>query len=172
MLDHTDQANWQRLLRRIKDRRRTIDSYLRSARPRAARLTYVSVVSSALAAALTAGPGLGGQKFVSFATDMGVGDKPTDVWQPLCLVAAVVSVIAAISANLSKSKNAEARIIHAEACNAELEGLQALVEFQQVSLEDAVKLYQQYVTRIPFVPETESTKKRSVPAQKRRAGSH
>jgi hypothetical protein len=135
-------------------------------------LTYVSVVSSALAAALTAGPGLGGQKFVSFATDMGVGDKPTDVWQPLCLVAAVVSVIAAISANLSKSKNAEARIIHAEACNAELEGLQALVEFQQVSLEDAVKLYQQYVTRIPFVPETESTKKRSVPAQKRRAGSH
>jgi hypothetical protein len=135
-------------------------------------LTYVSVVSSALAAALTAGPGLGGQKFVSFATDMGVGDKPTDVWQPLCLVAAVVSVIAAISANLSKSKNAEARIIHAEACNAELEGLQALVEFQQVSLEDAVKLYQQYVTRIPFVPETESTKKRSVPAQQRRAGSH
>jgi hypothetical protein len=171
LLDQTDQANWQRLLRRIKDRRRTVDAYLRSARPRAARLTYVSVVSSAIAAALTAGPGLGGKKFVGFTkANIGLGD-PSDVWQPVCLVAAIVSVIAAISANLSKAKNAEARIIHAEACNAELEGLQALVEFKQVSLEDAVKLYQQYVTRIPFVPETTASQKRSVPARRRRAGS-
>ena len=47
MLDQTDQANWQRLLRRIKDRRRTVDSYLRSARPRAARLTYVKLLAFA-----------------------------------------------------------------------------------------------------------------------------
>ena len=167
MLDQTDQANWSRLLKRIKDRRRTVDAYLLSARPRAARLTYVSVVSSALAAALTVGPGLGGQKLTAGAASaLGLGDA-SDVWRPLCLLATVVSVIAAISANLSKSKNAEARIIHAEACNAELEGLQALVEFQQVSVEDAVKLYQQYVTRIPFVPETLPRRKRSVPSQRR-----
>jgi hypothetical protein len=169
MLDQTDQANWQRLLRRIKDRRRTVDSYLRSARPRAARLTYVSIVSSAVAAALTAGPGFGGEKFVA-ATSKIVGGEPSDVWQPICLIAAIASIIAAISANLSKAKNAEARIIHAEACNAELEGLQALVEFQQLPLEDAVKLYGQYIASIPFVPETTPSNKR-MPSQKRRAGS-
>ena len=73
---------------------------------------------------------------------------------PPCLFAMLTSVVAAISANLSKSKNAEARIVSAEACNAELEGLQTLVEFQQVSTEEAVKLYQQYVARVPFVAET------------------
>ena len=73
----------------------------------------------------------------------------------------VVSVIAAISANLSKSKNAEGRIVAAEACCAELEGLQALVEFQQVRFDEAVKLYQHYVATIPFVAET-TRKKRSV----------
>jgi hypothetical protein len=165
VLDKTDDAKMQRLLKRIKDRRRTVDAYLRTARPRAARLTYVSITSSALAAALTAGPGLGGAKFTKGASSsLGLDSAPA-VWQPLCLLAFVVSVIAAISANLSKSKNAEARIIHAEACNAELEGLQALVEFQQVTLEDAVKLYQQYVARIPFVAEKVPSKKRSVPSQ-------
>ena len=45
-----DQTDWQQLLTLIKDRRRTIDDFLRSARPRAERLTYVSVTSSAFAA--------------------------------------------------------------------------------------------------------------------------
>jgi hypothetical protein len=79
---------------------------------------------------------------------------PEDVWRPLCLGALVVSVIAAISANLSKAKNAEARIVSAEACNAELEGLQALVEFREVSLQEALRMYQQYVAKIPFVADT------------------
>jgi DNA repair ATPase RecN len=108
-----NETNSQQLLRRIKNRRRTLDAYLQSAKPRAERLTYVSVISSAL----------------------------------------VASVIAAISANLSKSKDAEAPIVSAGACNAELERLQAMVEFRQVSLEEAVTLFQQYITTVPFVPE-------------------
>lgn len=149
-----DQTDSQRLLRRIEHRRETVDAYLRSAKPRAERLTYVSVISSALAAAFTAGPAVGGSKFtdrVAESLDLGGAE---DVWRPLCLFAMLTSVVAAISANLSKSKNAEARIVSAEACNAELEGLQTLVEFQQVSTEEAVKLYQQYVARVPFVAET------------------
>ena len=152
-----DQTDWQQLLTRIQDRRRTVDAFLRSARPRAERLTYVSVTSSALAAALTAGPALGGTRFTSGVAQSLELAGPEAVWQPLCLAAMVVSVIAAISANLSKSKNAEARIVSAEACNAELEGLQALVEFRQVSLEEGVKLYQQYVARIPFVADRPSS---------------
>jgi hypothetical protein len=138
----SDQANTQQLLRRIKNRRRTINAYLRSARPRAERLTYVAVISSALAAALTAGPALGGPRFTNqVAGALQLGGAP-DVWRPLCLLVMIVSIIAAVSANLSKSKNAEARIISAATCNGELEGLQTLVEFNQVPLEEAVKLYQ------------------------------
>jgi hypothetical protein len=148
----SDQPIAQQLLRRIRNRRRTIDAYLRSARPRAARLTYVAVISSALAAALTAGPALGGPKFTSqVAGTLQLEGGAPAVWRPLCLMAMIVSVIAAISANLSKSKNAEARIVSAEACHAELEGLETLVEFEQVPLDDAVKLYQQYISRVPFV---------------------
>lgn len=141
----------QQLLARIENRRQSVNAFLRKARPRAARLTYVCVISSALAAALTAGPALGGQGFTeSVAGSLRVGDD-SHVWRVLCIVAMVVSVISAISANLSKSKNSEARIIGAETCNAELEGLATLVQFGQVSFEDAVKLYQQYVSKISFV---------------------
>lgn len=156
-----DQAIGPQLLRRIKNRRRTISAYLRLARPRAERLTYVSVISSALAAALTAGPALGGKRFTGQVADTWHLVDASDVWRPLCLLAMVVSVVAAISANLSKSKNAEARIIGAEACSAELEGLQTLVEFDQLPLEEAVKLYQQYIARIPFVPDTADVEGRS-----------
>lgn len=155
----SDQVSWQRLARRIKDRRRSLDAYLRSARPRAERLTYVSVISSALAAALTAGPALGGTKFATQTADAVGLEHSSTVWQTLCLLAMVVSVVAAISANLSKSKNAEGRIVAAEACSAELEGLQALVEFQQVAFDEAVKLYQHYVATIPFVAETPDEKR-------------
>jgi hypothetical protein len=144
----------QQLLKRIERRRRTVETYLRSARPRVTRLTYISVISSALAAALTAGPALGGQKFTTqVAASLQLGG-PANVWRPLCLLAMIVSIIAAISANLSMSKNAETRIISAEACCAELEGLHTLVEFGQMSLEDAVKLYQEYIAKVPFVTDT------------------
>lgn len=153
----TDQADWERLTRRIEDRRLTVEAYLRRTRPRAERLTYVAIVSSASAAALTAGPGAGGTDFTD-AVAARLDVAPAAVWQSLCLLGMVTSVVAAISANLSKSRNAEARIVSAEACNAELEGLQTLVEFQQVSLPEALKLYQQYVARVPFVVETPSRK--------------
>ena len=38
-----------------------------------------------------------------------------------------------------------------EACNAGLKGLETLAEFGQLSVNEAVKLYQQYITGIPFI---------------------
>jgi hypothetical protein len=38
-----------------------------------------------------------------------------------------------------------------EAARTELEGLSTLLEFGHLSVEDGVKLYQQYITKIPFV---------------------
>jgi hypothetical protein len=58
--------------------------------------------------------------------------------------------------------------VNVEATNAELEGLQTLIEFEQLSLEDAVKLYQQYIARVPFVVETPPSKKPRLPGRSRR----
>jgi hypothetical protein len=149
------------LLRRIRRRRRSVDAYLRSTRPRAQRLTNVCIVSSALASLLMSGPGVGGEAFIGETVRTFDLDGPPQAWQPICLLAAVCAFTAAVTASLSKSRNAEAKIVSAEACASELEGLEALVEFKQVTLEQSVKLYQQYVARVPFITEAAGARKRS-----------
>ena len=147
----SQQGDQQRLLERIGDRCRTVDVYLRKARPRAERLTLVSIVSSALAAAFTAGPALGGTKFAASVADTTGAGQDSTVWRVLCLLAMLTSVVAAISANLIRARGAESRIINAETCKAELECLHDLVTFEQVPFPEAVKLYQQYVAKVPFI---------------------
>lgn len=143
----------QELLNRIAARRVSINDFLDLARPRSSRLANVSIVSSALAAMFTAGPALGGEPFARSV--QGALSLPAEsvVWRTLCLLALGVSMVAAISTNLVKSNNAAGRVTAAEACNGELEGLQTLVQFGQVPVNDAVRLYQQYVSKIPFVKE-------------------
>lgn len=53
----------QRLSERIDQKQQAIRSYLGRERPRRNRLSNVSIVGSALAAALTAGPAVGGTGF-------------------------------------------------------------------------------------------------------------
>jgi hypothetical protein len=141
----------QELLGRIIARRASIEDFLRLARPRGNRLVNTAIVSSALAAVLTAGPALGGETFSDGVASGLSLSSDSLVWRTLCLLALVVSLVAAISTNLSKSHDTAQRIAAAETVNAELEGLQALVAFGQIPLADAVKLYQQYVTKIPWV---------------------
>jgi hypothetical protein len=143
----------QRLLKRIADRRRSIDAYLKKARPRSARLSVVTIVSSALAAVLNAGPALGGQDFtaaVAAALDL---DSAVSVWRPLCALALIMSVVAAISANLGKSKNTEHRIVSAEISNSELEVLGAWIDSNKVQLQVALESYEKSVERVTFVPD-------------------
>jgi len=139
----------QLLLERIAYRRHDLDGYLRRARPRCERMTVVTIISSAVAATLTAGPALGGKPFTDSLTVAMNLDAP--IWRPLCFVAMIASVVAAISANLSRSRSAEARIISAESCNSELEGLQTLLEFHQVPMKQAVKMFQESIAKVPFV---------------------
>jgi hypothetical protein len=63
----------------------------------------------------------------------------------------VVSVGAAVLTNIGKSNNDMAKLSSAEAANTELEGLSSLLHFGHLSVEDGVKLYQQYSAKIPFV---------------------
>ena len=141
------------LLARIEARRASVQAFLRTHRPRIRRRANITIVLSSLAAVFTAGPAVGGEPFAESVQDtLGLASDST-VWRVLCLLAMLVSIGAAVLSNIAKSQDDVARLSTAEAANAELEGLSTLLEFGHLSVDDAVKLYQQYSVKIPFVEE-------------------
>jgi hypothetical protein len=143
----------EELLGQIAYRRASIGEWLRANRPRSSRLSTVSIISSALAAVIVAGPALGGDRFTGGAADVLSLDSGAPVWRFMCLLGLIASVVAAIATNLHKSQDLAARIIAAESCDADLEGLQTLLRFGRISTEEAVDLYKGYIARIPHVDE-------------------
>ena len=138
------------LLARIAAKRASVQAHLRRHRPKSRRLTTATIVLTSLAAVFTAGPGVGGVGFTT-AADALVPGQNSPVWQVLCLAAALVSVAAAIVSGLSKSQESTAKLNTAAAVDCELEGLAFLLEFGQLPVEDAVKLYRQYIAKIDFI---------------------
>jgi hypothetical protein len=150
----TDDSELRRdLLMRIEQRRAAVQVFLRENRPRIRRRVNVTIVLSSLAAAFTAGPALGGETFAEAVQRTLRLNTDSIVWRVLCLAALLVSVSAAVLTNIAKSQDSEARLSTVEAVNAELEGLAGLLHYGHLSLEDAVRLYQQYTAKIPFVDE-------------------
>jgi hypothetical protein len=141
------------LLELIRARRASIERFVRDLEPRGNRLMTISIVSSAIVSALTAGPALGGTKFTETAAAMAHTGDDAIIWRALCFGAMALSILAAISTNMLKSTEAATRLAKAEACNAALEGLETLVHFGQIPLDEAVTQYQQHVAEIPFIPE-------------------
>ena len=149
MADQTDRR--QDLLMRINARRAGVEAFLRERRPRITRRVTATLVLTSLSAVLTAGPALGGVSFAeSVGGTFGLGDTSV-VWRVLCLLSLLVSAAAAVLTSIEKSQGAGAQLSAAEAARTELEGLSTLLEFGDLTVEDGVKLYQQYVTKIPFV---------------------
>ena len=139
------------LVRRIEGRRASVQAFLRDHRPRTRHRATATIVLSSLAALFTAGPAFGGEGFTQSVQDIfGFRDDST-VWRLLCLLAVIVSVGAAVLTNIGKSQDDVARLNSAEAANAELEGLSSLLQFGHLTVDDGVKLYQQYTAKIPFV---------------------
>ncbi len=149
MADQTDLR--QDLLRRVDARRAGIKAFLRERRPRIKRRVTTTLVLTSVSAALTAGPGFGGTDFAEAVESL--FDLPTSssVWRVLCILSTLVSVGAAVLTTIDKADDSAAQLSAVEAADAELEGLSTLLEFGHLSVEDGVKLYQQYVTKIPFV---------------------
>ena len=103
------------LLMRIEARRAGVQAFLRENRPRIRRRANITIVLTSLSAAFTAGPALGGETFaVSVQNGLGLSTDSL-VWRVLCLLALVVSVAAAVLANIAKSQDADARLSTAEA---------------------------------------------------------
>jgi MFS family permease len=146
----------QRLSDRINQKQQAIRSYLGRERPRRNRLSNISIVGSALAAMLTAGPAVGGTGFTEAIQGIfSLGDDSI-VWRFLCLAAVIFSVAAALATNFANSRALGEKVSAAESANAQLEGLQLSLNFGNLAVADALKLYQQAVAPVAFVDEVPS----------------
>ncbi|WP_458778696.1 hypothetical protein [Arthrobacter sp. D3-16] len=151
-----EQEARQRLIEEIEQRQSVLRQFLRQQRPRRNRLVTASVVASALAAAFTAGPAIGGTRFAAGVQGVLSLQQSAMVWQVLCLAAMILSLVAALSTNLANSHSVATKVTSAESCNAQLEGLQAVLRFGRLPMEDAVQLYQQYTAQVAFVDDLEA----------------
>lgn len=137
------------LLERIKSKRREVADYLKENEPRQSRYITISIVAGALAAALTAGPGVGGTGFIESAKEIFSFGIP--VWQVLCLLATLLSMSAVITNGLLKTKDLTSKIAQVRGCDAKLEGLETMLELDQIEVKQAASLYTQYLTEISHV---------------------
>lgn len=143
----------QRLIQRIQTRRVKIHAFGLDLERRGNRLMNLSIICTAITAVFTAGPALGGQNFTVGVQQMLGLASPSNVWQWICLLAVILSAVAAGANNLYKSQEIANRVAKAESCSALLDGLQTALEFGQLSLPEATKQYQQYISSVPFIPE-------------------
>jgi hypothetical protein len=158
------------LLETIRARRGAIEAYVREQRPASTRLSTISIVSSAIAAALTAGPAFGGTRFAE-TVQQGVSlPHPSNVWRVLCLGALVVSITAAVSAQLNKANDLSTRIGAAEAAGVMLEGLRTRLEYGRLSVKDGAEEYQDIVAGIPFVHAESTDPGGAAPSRRRGPG--
>jgi hypothetical protein len=137
------------LLEKIKVKRRQVADYLNKNEPRQSRLITFSIVAGAMAAALTAGPGVGGSGFID--TARGVVSFGVPVWQVLCLLATIFSVSVVIVNGMLKSNDLISKISQARGCDAKLEGLEIMLNLNQIELKQAASLYTQYLTEISHI---------------------
>lgn len=141
----------QDLSRQIDERRENIRAYLRRARPKRSRLTTTSIIASAVAAALTAGPGFGRDGFNNAVAELFSLPDSAIVWQVICMLASILSLVAAIATGLANSRNTSEQISIAESASAQLEGLLAALRYGQLPLDEAVRLYQEYSSKAAFI---------------------
>ncbi|MFC1523346.1 hypothetical protein ACFL6N_01010 [Thermodesulfobacteriota bacterium] len=137
------------LLAKIRIKRQEIAKYLAKIEPRNFRLINASIICGALAAALTAGPGIGGGDFINSVKNIVSFGIP--IWQVLCLIATLLSVSAVIANGMLKVHDLTAKIAIARGCNSKLEGLEFMLEAGQIDVEQATPLYTQYLTEIAHV---------------------
>lgn len=146
----------QRLSERIDQKQQAIRTYIGRERPRRNRLSNISIVGSALAAMLTAGPAVGGTGFTEAIQGIFSLKEDSVVWRFLCLAAVIFSVAAALATNFANSRALGEKVSAAESANAQLEGLQLSLNFGNLAVEDALKLYQQAVAPVAFVEDLTS----------------
>lgn len=136
-------------LKRIKDRRRSIKAFVENLEPRAVRLTNFNIVCSAIATLVTATSAVGGRTLMDAIGGASAGESLN--WRIIFAVASLFSLMSTIAANFYKSHDMASRLAKAQACDAKLEGLETLLELDQITLKEAATQYTQFISEIPFV---------------------
>ena len=139
----------EHLMKRIKGRRRNIQSFVSNLEPKGVLLTNVNIICSAIATFLTAAPAVGGK---SLMDAFGAGPD-TIGWRVLLALAALLSLVSVIVANLYKSQDIATHLSKARACDAKLDGLEMLLELKRIALDDAATKYTQILPEIDFIPD-------------------
>jgi MFS family permease len=124
------------ILGRIRDKRAQLDRFLAAAVPRKRRLLNTTIIGGSLAAALTAGPAIGGQPFTAWLTATIGATSPS--WRLLCGAATVASVAATVATQLLKSNNVEQNVTRAQSARAKLEVLETSLSLGQLDSKQAV----------------------------------
>ena len=135
----------------VSARRADVQKHLTETRSSISRWSTTSLICSAIAAATTGGPALGGREFTATVqAGLSLPDAG-HVWQPLCLGALIASVLAAIATQMCRSREASGRIAVAEAANGTLEGLLIDLKCTDLATDDALNRYRQVAGKIGFV---------------------
>ena len=137
------------LMRRVREKRNAIDSYLDEATRRRHRLVHVTIIAGSVAAALTAAPALGGESFTGWLTDVLNTEDPS--WRILCGIAALCSLSATIASQLHRSNNYDDHITRAQGAKANLEALEVGIESGYLNTRDAVNRYMTCIEDVPFL---------------------
>jgi MFS family permease len=147
----TDVSN-DELLSRIRKKRGDLDAFLSSAQPRKRRLLNTTIVGGSLAAALTAGPAVGGPSFTAFLT--GAFGLTSPSWRLLCAAASVSSIAATVATQLLKSNHVEENVARAQGCRAKLEVLDLGLAMGQIDARQAAAEYLKCVEDSAFLTES------------------
>jgi MFS family permease len=139
------------LLSRIRQKRGDLDAFLSSAQPRKRRLLNTTIVGGSLAAALTAGPAVGGPSFTAFLT--GALGLTSPSWRLLCAAASVSSIAATVATQLLKSNHVEENVVRAQGCRAKLEVLDLGLAMGQIDSKQAAAEYLKCVEDSAFLTE-------------------
>jgi MFS family permease len=137
------------LLGRINQQRAQVDAFLASAVPRKRRLLNTTIVGGSLAAALTAGPAVGGPSFTAWLTAALGLTSPS--WRLLCGGAAVCSIMATVATQLLKSDNVEQNVTRAQGARAKLEVLELGLKIGQLDERQALTEYLKCVEETAFL---------------------
>ena len=140
------------LVQRIRQKRHQVDGFLSTALPRRRRLLNTTIIGGTIAAALTAGPAVGGASFTAWLT--GTLHLTSPSWRLLCAAASICSVLATVATQLLKSYNVEANVTRAQGCRAKLEVLELGLALGHVDERQATSEFLRCVEDVAFLDES------------------
>ena len=141
------------LISRIRAKRAEVNRYLRATGARRRRLVTLTIVTGAIATALTTAPALGGKPLADWLTETFATSSPS--WRILCALAAVCSLTAAVATQLHASKNYEEHIGRAQTIRATLETLEVAIASNHLSHKQATSQYLKCVENTSFIEAVE-----------------